>query len=339
MDKGENIIINKEISMIKIGTIGSNFIVKRFMTTINNIEGMKLEGAYSRNLNKAKSLCKEFAINKAYDDLDAMLKDEDIDVIYIASPNSLHFHQAKLALLAGKSVICEKPFTSTYQEAEELALLARKRGLILFEAIMNRYLPVMKKVKEELNNIGKITTCLINFSQYSSRYDKYLKGDVANVFRSEFSGGALADLGIYNIHLLHFLFGSPKEAAYFGNINDYSVDMSGAAILKYDSMVASFVAAKDTYSHNFVLIQGDKGHIYLNDIPQHVKKMEIRKEDKIEIIDIVGDDHYQYEYSYFRDKYESRDLKAFEGRLEDSLAVMKILENLRKVAGIKTAED
>lgn len=309
------------------------------MTTINNIEGMKLEAAYSRNLDKAKSLCEEFDFNKAYDDLDAMLGDKDIDVIYIASPNSLHFQQSKSALLAGKSVICEKPFTSTYKEAEELVLLARKKGLVLFEAIMNRYLPVMKKVKEELRNIGNITTSLINFSQYSSRYDRYLKGEVANVFRSEFSGGALADIGIYNIHLLHFLFGSPKEAVYFGNINEYSVDMSGAGVLKYDSMVASFVAAKDTYSHNFVLIQGDKGHIHLNDIPQHATKMEVRKESEIEHIEILDDNQYQYEYQFFRDKYETRDLKAFEEKLADSLEVMKILESLRKVAGIKTAND
>ncbi|MDU3154042.1 MAG: Gfo/Idh/MocA family oxidoreductase, partial [Anaerococcus hydrogenalis] len=143
--------------------------------------------------------------------------DPEINFVYIASPNSLHYKQAKMCLEAGKNVICEKPFFTNTKELDDLIKISDDKKLFLFEAISIKYLPSLNILKSLLRKIGKISTCMINYSQYSSRFDKYKAGIVENIFKSEFSAGALADLGIYNLHLIYELFGMGEEFSYFGN--------------------------------------------------------------------------------------------------------------------------
>src|SRR5699024_5608849 len=106
---------------------------------------------------------------------------EEIDFVYIASPNSLHFEQAKLALEHGKNVICEKPFTSTVKEAEKLISLAKEKGLMLFEAITTIHLPNYQAIKAQLSQVGTLKVVHCNYSQYSSRYTKLIQGELPNV--------------------------------------------------------------------------------------------------------------------------------------------------------------
>ena len=319
--------------MINIGSIGSGTIVKNMLSTMKKVDGYELIGFYSRDINKANEFKKEFEIKYAYDDLEEMLSNDEINTIYIASPNSLHYEQAKKALLNEKNVICEKPFTSRVSEAEELISIARKNKLNIFEAISNVYLPLLNRVKKEIENIGKISSVIVNFSQYSSKYDRYLKGDIANVFRSEFSGGALADLGIYNLHLIYHLFGNPKDLNYFGNINEYGVDMSGVASFKYDDFVVNFTCAKDTFSKNFIDIQGDKGYIFIDNTLQAAKKMVIYKDGSKEEIVISDNRMYEYELEYFRNNFDNVDGLIKDN--ENSIEVLKIFEKLKKSGNIR----
>ena len=104
---------------MKIGTIGSGFIVRYMLENVAKTEGITCEAVYSRTMENGKKLADEFGVEKVYTDLDEMCKDEAIDAIYVASPNSLHYEHAKKALSYGKHVICEKPFTPTAAEAEE----------------------------------------------------------------------------------------------------------------------------------------------------------------------------------------------------------------------------
>ena len=109
---------------MRVGTIGSGFIVKYILENIAKTEGICCEAVYSRTMETGRKLADEFGVSKVYTDLDEMCQDESIDVIYIASPNSLHYGHAKKALSYGKHVICEKPFTPTVKEAEELIQMA-----------------------------------------------------------------------------------------------------------------------------------------------------------------------------------------------------------------------
>ena len=151
-------------------------------------------------------------------------------MIYVALPNNLHFSFAKEALLAGKHVILEKPFTVTYEEAKEIAAIAREKKLYLFEAITTQYNPNYHKMKELLPRLGDIKLVALNFSQYSSRYDNFKKGIISPSFDPNNAGGALMDLNIYNIHFVAGLFGKPLKVRYCSNM-ERDVDTSGILVM------------------------------------------------------------------------------------------------------------
>lgn len=117
-----------------------------------------------------------------------------------------------------KHVICEKPFTSNVNELDELIALAKQQNCLLFEAITNQYLPTFKEIKEKISEIGKISIISSNYSQYSSRYNAFKRGEILPAFDVNKSGGALMDLNVYNIHFVVGLFGAPNKVEYFANI-------------------------------------------------------------------------------------------------------------------------
>lgn len=317
--------------MIKIGIIGSGSIVTTVLNEMIKFKEIQLTACYSRDINKTDQLKQQFNILYSFNNLKEMLQ-SDINTVYIASVNSLHYKQAKQALLHNKHVICEKPFTTNFNELEELARIAKERNLNLFEAIPSKYLPTNQLIKEELKKIGKIKNIIINFSQYSSKYPDYKNNiHIANVFKAEFSGGALADLGIYNLSFLTQLFGLPKEINYIGDLNSYEVDLSGVGILKYPNFIASFTCAKDCYSKNFVLIQGEDGHIYLDNVIQNATNLEIRINQDILNIPLILDHpiHY-YEIQHF-----IKNFNQLYKELNDSLNLIQLFEKMKKIAGIK----
>ena len=188
--------------MMNVATIGSGVIVERM------IEAMRLDGrynlycVYSRTKKRAKEFAEKHGIQKYYTDMEEMLNDENVDIVYVASPNSLHYSQSKMALEHKKHVINEKPFTPTLKECNELFEIAEKKGVYIFEAITNVHLPNYKIIKENLSNCGDIKMVQCNFSQYSSKYQKYKDHVQTNAFDPAFNGGALMDINVYNLHLV-----------------------------------------------------------------------------------------------------------------------------------------
>ena len=117
-----------------------------------------------------------------YDNNADLFNDPDVDTVYVAVPNSLHFSISKEALEAGKNVICEKPFVATVDEARELKAIADQKKLIIIEAITNIYLENFKFIEENLDKIAPIHVVNLNHTQYSSRYDAFLAGDIQPAF-------------------------------------------------------------------------------------------------------------------------------------------------------------
>lgn len=219
---------------MKLAVLGTGMIVKEVLPVLQKIEGIDLVAILStvRSLETAKDLAKEYNMSLATSEYKAVLDNEEIDTVYIGLPNHLHFDYAKEALLAGKHVICEKPFTLEASQLEELVSIANTRQLILLEAITNQYLPNFDLVKEHLSNLGDIKIVECNYSQYSSRYDAFKRGEIAPAFNPEMGGGALRDLNIYNLHLVIGLFGEPITAQYLPNI-ERGIDTSGVLVLDY----------------------------------------------------------------------------------------------------------
>jgi len=324
---------------MKIATIGTSFITEWFLSAAALIEEAQPIAVYSRNEKKGKALADQYGIKKVYCQLDTMLADEEIECVYVASPNSLHYQHAKAALCAGKHVICEKPFTSTAKELAELTELAKQKKLFLFEAIVTIHMPNYISLKEHLASLGDIKMVQCNFSQYSSRYDKFKAGEAVNVFNPEFSGGALMDINIYNLHFVMNLFGKPKDVCYYPNITR-GIDTSGILVLSYEGFHAVCVGCKDTKSHNISQIQGENGYITLNSETSRCSNYSLTTKDGTLLPAIKQKDiALYYEIKDFVKIVAEQDYDACYALLEYSNSVMEVLEQARKKAGIYFVAD
>ena len=328
---------------MNIGIVGSGSIVEAFMEAAGINGGINIVSIYSRDIKseRVKYLMEKYGILMAYNDYDAMLKNEMLDFIYVASPNALHFEYSLKALEAGKNVICEKPFTSTKKEAKALYVAAKLSNKMIFEAIVNIHMPNYKLIQDLLGELGQIRAVQLNYSQYSSRYDKFLAGDMPNVFNPKFSGGALMDINIYNVHFMMGLFGEPNKFKYYPNM-ERGIDVSGIMIMEYDGFFAGLTGAKDTESDNFAIIQGEKATLYIGNGANGCEHL-VLKENKAKR-GVKYNLQYQtnglyYEIGEFKRIYSEWDYEKFKELCEYSIGVIGLVEDARKEAGIIFAAD
>ena len=153
------------------------------------------------------------------------------------------------------------------EEAEDLVSFSREQGRFIFEAVTVLHNDVIEKMKSDLPKLGKIRMMLANYSQYSSRYDRYLAGEVDHSFDPAYLGGALRDINVYNIHYAAALFGMPIHAQYYPNTGFNEVDTSGTLVLQYDGFSAVCTGAKDSDSPCYVSIQGERGYMRIDGKP------------------------------------------------------------------------
>ena len=320
---------------IKLGTIGSGVIVHSILDNVQRTDGITLEAVYSRSEEKAAALAKEYGCQKTYTDMDAFLADESINLVYIATPNLLHFPQAKKALLAGKNVLLEKPFTTTYAHAQELASLAREKGLLLVEAAPTSFLPNFAILKNELPKIGNIKLVMSNYSQYSSRYDAVLRGEVPPVFDPAFGGGCLMDINFYNVLLNVLLFGAPKSATYHANRPAGLSDTSGIMVMEYDGFVSTNVGAKDTWGVNFFQIEGENGYIYVENGSNGIQSVRTVTKTSDETQNLQSNtDRWFYEIQELTRLLLNNERESLDARLDTTLTTIQVIESTRKAAGI-----
>jgi Predicted dehydrogenases and related proteins len=329
---------------MKIGIAGSGKIVNTFLETLEKIEQIEAVAICARSKSKEKAvvIADKYKIAKIYVDYDLFLQDKGIDFVYIAVVNSEHFAYAKQALMAGKHVIMEKPFTSIAKEAEELVELAQKNKLFLFEAITVLYSPVYQYVKEHIDMIGDIKLIQCNYSQYSSRYDDFLQGNVQPAFDPRLSGGALYDILIYNVHFVMGILGKPKDVTYIANIAANGIDTSGIVTMNYDGIQTVCSGAKDSDSPGYCIIQGTKGYIRLEGSANMCTKADLVTN---ALQESFTDESYPIEYRMvhellaFDKMFRNEDLRSCYKILEHSLQVMQTLNIARNSADIKFAKD
>lgn len=314
---------------MKLTVVGTGKIVEEALPIITATNGIQVQALVStpRSQEKAKALADHYQIQDLYTDLEEALTNPNTDTVYVATPNHLHYEMTKAALLAGKHVICEKPFTLKEAQAQELAEIAKRKQLILLEAITNLYLENFAVLKEELTNLGDIKIVDCNYSQYSSRYDAFKEGVIAPAFDPEKGGGALRDLNIYNIHLVVALFGEPTSVDYLPNM-ERGVDTSGILILDYTDFKVVCIAAKDCSAEVRTTIQGNRGSLIVagesNTLPQ-VQVTENGIEPRV--INKNGSEHRMAaEFRVFQAIIDERDFERAQEALDHSLKVMKVLD-------------
>lgn len=313
---------------MKLGIVGAGMIVKDFLTMTPLLPEIELKAITGtpHGIDNLEKLQMQYGIDRVYTDIDECLANEEIDTVYVAVPNHLHFAFAKKALEAGKNVICEKPFTLNLAELEELAELAQTKQLILLEAITNQYMMNYQKIKKAVPTLGEIKVIECNYSQYSSRYDAFKAGEVLPAFNPKFGGGALMDINIYNIHFVVGLLGAPSSVKYLANI-EKDIDTSGILILNYPDTKVVCIGAKDSTATIRSTIQGTKGSVIVNGATNVLDNFDIESKAGIENFDFKQNSHRMYEeFKAFQRIIAEKDLKEAALRLQHSEEVLRVVE-------------
>lgn len=186
--------------MIQFGIIGAGNIARKFREAVAQTEGAEVTAVASKDIQRAKTWAEEESVPHYYGSYEAMLQDESINAVYIATTNNFHQENILACLHAGKHVLCEKPLAMTSAHAKEAIQLAREKQLFLMEAMWSRFLPKSQTVRNWVLN-GRIGTVKLMQATIG-----WVGDEVYNhrLFVPELGGGALYDLGIYPLELLPY---------------------------------------------------------------------------------------------------------------------------------------
>lgn len=318
---------------MKLGIIGTGMIVTDVLNAIEDLLVEKIY-IYGRSEDKASLFNEKYHLDGYFTDYDEIL-DSDVDTIYIALPNYLHYEFSKKALLKDKHVIIEKPITSHYEELKELKEIAFQRHLIIIEAMNLHYLPGVLSIKDNLSLLGDIKIVNLNFSQYSSRYNAFKEGVILPVFDYHKSGGALYDLNVYNIHFVIDLFGEPKDVYYYPNI-EKGIDTSGILIMDYPRFKVIAIGAKDCKAPMMNTIQGNDGNIVVDKAISQMTSYSLSKNNKEEIKYQFDTQKHRlyYEFKEFIRIIDKQDYQTVSKMLEISSIACRVMEKARQVSGI-----
>ena len=251
---------------MKISIAGTGKIVEEVLKMLQHEFAGRIEvtGIFSRekSVEHAIDLCQAYApTGFVYTDYARMLQEAEADFVYIANANHVHYEYAMQSIEAGHNVIVEKPIAVDRAETDLLFDAAIQRCVYCLPAFSLLYMPLFRQLTDLLPQLGTIRMVNGCYAQYSSRYDRYLKGKITPVFDPEQAGGCLRDLNIYNLCFTIGLFGPPRTILYARNLGWNGIDISGTLLMQYPTAVVSMGAAKDSDGLSFACIQGEKGYI------------------------------------------------------------------------------
>ena len=247
--------------IIRWGVLGTGGIARTVARDFRFVQEAELLAVASRELMRAQSFAQRYDIARSYGTYDALLQDNDIDVVYIATPHMRHADDALACIHAGKAVLCEKPFTINAREAQAVIQAARDRGVFCMEAMWMRFTPLIREVKVRVDQgeIGEVTHLTATFG-YPLAFDPSSRN-----FNPELGGGALLDRGIYPLSLTFHLLGSPASIESEANIGSTGVDMTSHYRLHYHSGAEAVLSSScEVYQSSEATIRGTAGQIHIH---------------------------------------------------------------------------
>jgi|TARA_B100001063_G_scaffold220545_1_gene225481 predicted dehydrogenase len=318
--------------------VGTNFISDTLLDAANTLADFNLYGVCSRALSSGEAFLAKHpksSQTKIFTHIEQVCQDEQVDAVYIAAPNSLHKQYAVMCLNAGKHVLGEKPSAANSQELNNIIAAAKLNQCLYMEAMMTTHLPNFTLLKNALSKIGTPRKFIGQYSQYSSRYDKYKNGERPNTFLPEFANGALVDLGIYPLYLLIALWGAPQNVNASGVLLDTGVDGAGDVLLNYSDKQAVISYSKISQGDNITEIQGELGRIRIEAVSQ-LKKVEfIANNGESEILSEEFDEHFmKFEVAHFMQLVAKNQWESNVNTFGLSLDVMNVLDEARKQLGV-----
>ena len=252
--------------MIHIAILGAGNIAGTMAATLNGMEEKNREfccwAVAARDGERAEAFRKKYGFERAYGSYEEMVEDENVDLVYIATPHSHHYEHIRLCLEHGKHVLCEKAFTVNAVQAEQVTALAEEKGLLLAEAIWTRYMPSRAMLSELLASgvIGMPCMLTANLGYYIRNKERLI--------RPELAGGALLDVGVYTLNFAAMTFGTDIERIESSvQMSETGVDEQESITIHYrDGRMAVLNATMNGVSDRRGVIYGEKGFIEVENI-------------------------------------------------------------------------
>lgn len=315
-----------------IGIMGTGNIAAVMAGTIQKMKNVRLYAVASRERVKADIFAGKYGCKKAYGSYEELALDNKVDLIYIATPHSEHYANAKMCIEHGRPVLCEKAFTANAAQAEELIRLSEEHGVFLAEAMWTRYMPMLTTIREVIGSgvIGEPKTLTANLG--------YVINNVERLKDPNLAGGALLDVGVYPLNFALMLFGNNiAKISSTCTYTDTGVDEQNSITLQYiDGKIAHLNSSMVSLSDRKGIVHGTKGFIIVENInnfesiavyDSSYKKVGLYKCPK----QISG---YEYEVEASMKAIREHRNECVEMSHGETLRVMKILDSIRKEWGI-----
>ena len=317
---------------MKIGVLGTGHIVESVTRTLQKMQDIECYAIASRTEERAKEAAKAFGYKKAYGSYEELVEDEQVKLVYIATPHSRHFEDMKLCVEHGKPVLCEKAFTMNSKQAEEIARLSAEKKVFVAEAIWTRYMPSRRMIQELLDSgiIGKVSVLTANLSYVISHRHR--------VIAPELAGGALLDVGVYGINFAMMHFGDDidkvRSAVQF---TETGVDGNESITLFYkDGRMAVLTHGIYSRSDRKGIFYGDKGYMVVENInnPQSISvyDTEDRLVKRVDVPEQISG--YEYQFEECMERIRNQETEALSMPLADSIRVMEVMDGIRKDWGL-----
>ncbi len=326
---------------LRFATIGTSHIAELYVKGALDTGKWDLAAVYSRKYETGKAFANKFGCEKVFTSLEDMAKSDEIDAVYIASPNKFHFEQSRLFLENGKHVICEKPLCAHLDDAKILFEIAEKNGLILTEAMLYMHVPARDILKRGLDECGNTRNVFLNFSRKSKQLNRLLQGEVPNIFNPKMEAGGLMDLGVYCIYPAVDLYGVPNKADISAYKLETGADGCGTVIFHYHDKCVTLAYSKISDSFLPSEFQGEEKTITLGSVGLLSDIKLISHDGKTETL-FEEEEKYKlmgYEATDFYDFIGGKKTELYRNCREMSLKVCETLERLRKKADIVFPSD
>lgn len=322
--------------MMKMAIIGAGSIAKKMADTIAGLEDVEAYAIAARDYERADAFAKEHGFTKAYGSYEEMLSDDSVDLVYVATPHSHHYQHVKLCLEHNKNVLCEKAFTATAKQAEELIQIAESKGLLLSEAIWTRYMPSRKMIDDVIANgeIGTPTSLGANLGYYISHVERMQTPELA--------GGALLDLGVYLLHFAGMVFGDDVDKIISAaTLTNEGVDARDSITLIYkDGKMAVLHSSMLASLDRRAVIYGTKGYLEVQNL-NNPEKITVYNANYQEVSvyyppkQITG---FEYQVLACKEAIENKRTECEAIPHAETLRIMKMMDEIRAQWGYEIPE-
>jgi predicted dehydrogenase len=319
---------------IRWGILGTGNIATSFATGVATMDDAQLAAVGSRSQATANAFSERFHVPRRYATYADLAHDPDLDVIYIATPHSLHLENMLLCLNAGKAVLCEKPFTINANQARQAIERARQLQHFVMEATWMRFTPLMVEMRRLLAEkiIGDIR--MIN-ADFGIRVDFDPK---FRLFDPELGGGGLLDVGIYPLSLAQMILGRPTQITGLAELGRTRVDEQSACVLAYaGGELAVLHSAISTETPQEATIIGTEGWIRIHSPWWMPQVMSIRKPGKEpQVVEIpFARNGYTYEAAEVHRCLRAGELESPMMPHEETISIMETMDALRAQWGLR----